>query len=151
MSKTFDVIVIGSGSAVSPAMRCREAGWEVAVIDSRPHGGTCALRGCDPKKVLVRAAEAVEQVRRWRARAFDPIRSALTGRSSCDSRAPLSSLFPKAGGGASRKLALRHSTATPVSQMLLLCRSAARYWRRGMSSSLREQSRWISESPVENI
>ncbi len=64
MSRTFDLVVIGSGSAASPAMRCREAGWEVAVIDSRPYGGTCALRGCDPKKVLVGATEAVEQVRR---------------------------------------------------------------------------------------
>jgi len=36
----------------------------VAVIDSRPFGGTCALRGCDPKKVLVGAAEAVDWVRR---------------------------------------------------------------------------------------
>jgi ubiquinone/menaquinone biosynthesis C-methylase UbiE len=25
-------------------------------VDSRPFGGTCALRGCDPKKVLVGAA-----------------------------------------------------------------------------------------------
>src|SRR5437764_6740480 len=33
----------------------RSAGWEVAIIDSKPFGGTCALRGCDPKKVLVGA------------------------------------------------------------------------------------------------
>jgi glutathione reductase (NADPH) len=36
----------------------------VAVVDSRPFGGTCALRGCDPKKVLVGAAEAVDWARR---------------------------------------------------------------------------------------
>jgi glutathione reductase (NADPH) len=38
----------------------------VAVIDSRPFGGTCALRGCDPKKVLVGATEAVDWVRRMK-------------------------------------------------------------------------------------
>src|SRR6266436_7106570 len=37
---------------------------DLAVIDSRPFGGTCALRGCDPKKVLVGAAEALDWNRR---------------------------------------------------------------------------------------
>lgn len=61
MTRNFDLVVIGTGSAASTvASRCRKAGWTVAVIDSRPFGGTCALRGCDPKKVLVGAAEAVE-------------------------------------------------------------------------------------------
>src|SRR5258708_13485771 len=50
------------------AYQCRRAGWSVAVIDSRPFGGTCALRGCDPKKVLVAAAEAVDQVNRLRGK-----------------------------------------------------------------------------------
>jgi glutathione reductase (NADPH) len=45
------------------ASRCREAGWTVAVVDSRPFGGTCALRGCVPKKILVSAAEAVHAAR----------------------------------------------------------------------------------------
>jgi glutathione reductase (NADPH) len=39
------------------AYRCRNEGWNVAIIDERPFGGTCALRGCDPKKVLVGAAD----------------------------------------------------------------------------------------------
>jgi len=33
------------------------------VVDSRPFGGTCALRGCVPKKILVSAAEAVHGAR----------------------------------------------------------------------------------------
>ena len=67
MTRTFDVIAIGTGSAASAvASRCREAGWQVAIVDSRPFGGTCALRGCDPKKVLVGAAEAVDWTRRMR-------------------------------------------------------------------------------------
>jgi glutathione reductase (NADPH) len=65
MIKRFDVIVIGTGSAASTvALRCREAGWQVAIVDSRPFGGTCALRGCDPKKVLVGAAELLDWGRR---------------------------------------------------------------------------------------
>ena len=59
--QTHDVVVIGTGSAASSvATRCRAAGWRVAIIDARPFGGTCALRGCDPKKVLVGAAELVD-------------------------------------------------------------------------------------------
>ncbi|HEY3245774.1 MAG TPA: NAD(P)/FAD-dependent oxidoreductase [Phycisphaerae bacterium] len=65
MGETFDLIVIGTGSAgSSAASRCRVAGWSVAIVDSRPLGGTCALRGCDPKKVLVGVAELVDWSRR---------------------------------------------------------------------------------------
>ena len=65
MTRKFDVVVIGTGAAASAAAsRCRSAGWQVAIIDSRPFGGTCALRGCDPKKVLVGAAEALDWARR---------------------------------------------------------------------------------------
>jgi glutathione reductase (NADPH) len=69
MTRKFDLIAIGTGSAASGVTsRCREAGWEVAIVDSRPFGGTCALRGCDPKKVLVGAAEAVDWTRRMNGR-----------------------------------------------------------------------------------
>lgn len=65
VSRKFDLVVIGTGTAASvAASRCRGAGWSVAVIDELPFGGTCALRGCDPKKVLVGAAEALEWSRR---------------------------------------------------------------------------------------
>jgi glutathione reductase (NADPH) len=68
-AKTFDLVVIGTGSGGSaPAYRCREAGWRVAVLDDLPYGGTCALRGCDPKKVLVGAAELADWNRRMRDR-----------------------------------------------------------------------------------
>jgi glutathione reductase (NADPH) len=64
MTETFDLVVIGSGSAAQTvASRCRHAGWTVAVIDKRPFGGTCALRGCDPKKVLVGAAATIDAAR----------------------------------------------------------------------------------------
>ncbi len=61
--KSFDLVVIGAGTAAtSAANRCASAGWQVAVIDELPYGGTCALRGCDPKKMLRRGAELVDAV-----------------------------------------------------------------------------------------
>ena len=64
MTKSFDVVVIGTGTAASTvASRCRAAKWTVGVIDARPFGGTCALRGCDPKKILVGAAEVIDYLR----------------------------------------------------------------------------------------
>lgn len=69
MPEQFDLVVIGSGSAgAGPAYECRRAGWKVAVVDDLPFGGTCALRGCDPKKVLVGAAELVDWQRRMRGK-----------------------------------------------------------------------------------
>ncbi len=61
MVKKYDVIVIGTGVAGSTvAYACQGAGRTVAIIDSRPFGGTCVLRGCDPKKVMVGLAETVD-------------------------------------------------------------------------------------------
>jgi len=55
----FDVIVIGTGSGSSVAKRCAKAGKKTAIIDYQPYGGTCAIRGCDPKKVLVGLAHVL--------------------------------------------------------------------------------------------
>lgn len=65
MSKTYDLIVIGSGTAASTvARRVSAVGKSVAVIDFRPYGGTCALRGCDPKKMLIGGTSAADHARR---------------------------------------------------------------------------------------
>lgn len=61
----FDLVVLGTGAGgTSPALKCRAAGWRVVIVDDQPYGGTCAVRGCDPKKVLVGAAELVSWDRR---------------------------------------------------------------------------------------
>ncbi len=68
MTERFDLIVLGTGAGGgAPASRCAKAGWHVAIIDDQPAGGTCALRGCDPKKVLVGAAQLVDSQNRMRA------------------------------------------------------------------------------------
>jgi glutathione reductase (NADPH) len=65
----YDLLVIGTGTAAQVAAgRVRKAGRTVAVIDHRPFGGTCALRGCDPKKMLVSGAEAIDIARRMHGR-----------------------------------------------------------------------------------
>ena len=63
----YDLIIIGSGTAATVAAnRMQAGGWRVAVIDFRPFGGTCALRGCDPKKMLVGGARSVDHAKRMR-------------------------------------------------------------------------------------
>ncbi len=67
--KAYDLAVIGSGTAAQVvSFRVRAAGWSVAVVDHLPFGGTCALRGCDPKKMLISGAEAIDMARRMRGR-----------------------------------------------------------------------------------
>src|SRR5437879_12135046 len=57
----FDLVVIGTGTAAQVASaRVRKAGRSVAIIDRLPFGGTCALRGCDPKKMLLAGAEVLD-------------------------------------------------------------------------------------------
>ena len=65
MSKQYDLVIIGTGSAaMSAAIQVSAAGWQVAVVDFRPFGGTCALRGCDPKKMLRSGAVALDYAKR---------------------------------------------------------------------------------------
>src|SRR5262245_23328521 len=63
MDRQYDLVVVGTGVTSAVASRCREAGWSIAVVDRQPFGGTCALRGCVPKKILVGAADAVQAAR----------------------------------------------------------------------------------------
>jgi glutathione reductase (NADPH) len=67
MTTQYDLAIIGSGTAaMTAAMTVRAAGRKVAVTDFRPFGGTCALRGCDPKKMLVSGTAALDYAQRMR-------------------------------------------------------------------------------------
>jgi glutathione reductase (NADPH) len=69
MARNYDLVVIGAGTAaMTAATRVRAEGWSVVVVDFRPFGGTCALRGCDPKKMLIAGTSAVDHVRRMRSK-----------------------------------------------------------------------------------
>jgi glutathione reductase (NADPH) len=69
----YDLIVIGAGMAGSAAAeKCAQAGWRVAIVDDLPYGGTCALRGCDPKKILRRGAEIIDAAHLLDGKGIDP-------------------------------------------------------------------------------
>src|SRR5947199_10172316 len=54
----FDMITIGAGSGgVASSRRACSYGARVAIIEESRVGGTCVLRGCVPKKLLVYGAQ----------------------------------------------------------------------------------------------
>lgn len=57
----FDLLTIGAGSGgVAASRRAGEYGAKVAICEASRVGGTCVLRGCVPKKLLVYAASYAE-------------------------------------------------------------------------------------------
>lgn len=57
MADSFDLIVIGAGSGgVAASRRAAAHGAKVAIVESSRVGGTCVIRGCVPKKLLMYAA-----------------------------------------------------------------------------------------------
>ena len=61
--RTFDLIVIGSGSGLEVSSEAGDRGLSVAVVEHGPFGGTCLNRGCIPSKMLIhRACSTRERV-----------------------------------------------------------------------------------------
>ena len=57
MADEFDLVVIGAGSGgVAASRRAAAHGAKVAIVESSRVGGTCVIRGCVPKKLLMYAA-----------------------------------------------------------------------------------------------
>jgi len=60
MKERYDAIVIGAGPAGSQAAEILgKKNWKVAIIESFGYGGTCPLRGCNPKKVMAAVTEHI--------------------------------------------------------------------------------------------
>ena len=63
-TRSFDVVILGGGNAgMGVTVATREAGLSGG--DDRDRdllGGTCPNRGCMPKKVLVAAAHALDEI-----------------------------------------------------------------------------------------
>jgi glutathione reductase (NADPH) len=54
MTDTYDLIVLGAGSGgLAAAKRAASYGARVAIVEGDRVGGTCVIRGCVPKKLLV--------------------------------------------------------------------------------------------------
>ena len=58
MAYDFDLITLGAGSGgVAASRRAAVHGARVAIVEGSRVGGTCVLRGCVPKKLLMYAAQ----------------------------------------------------------------------------------------------
>lgn len=69
----YEVICIGTGGASNPAaFKLAASGKKILVCDDRQFGGTCAISGCDPKKVMITAAEFADFNRRLAGRDIAP-------------------------------------------------------------------------------
>jgi glutathione reductase (NADPH) len=67
-ARSFDVVILGGGNAgMGATVATREAGLKVAMIEPDLLGGTCPNRGCMPKKVLIAAAHALDEIERAKA------------------------------------------------------------------------------------
>jgi glutathione reductase (NADPH) len=54
----YDLVVIGGGSGgVASARRAAAHGAKVALVERDRLGGTCVIRGCVPKKLMMYAAK----------------------------------------------------------------------------------------------
>ena len=59
----FDLFTIGAGSGgVAGSRRAASYGARVAICEARRVGGTCVLRGCVPKKLLVYGSHIAEEL-----------------------------------------------------------------------------------------
>ena len=60
--KKYDLVVIGGGSGGVRAARIAAShGASVAICEEYRYGGTCVIRGCVPKKLMVYAAHFAEE------------------------------------------------------------------------------------------
>src|SRR5690606_5565834 len=72
--KDYDVFIIGSGTAgKNVAKDCIAAGLKVGIADNREYGGTCANRGCDPKKVLLGITEILDRAAKMKGKGIAKI------------------------------------------------------------------------------
>jgi len=64
MSDTYDLVVIGAGSAgLSAATFAAELGARVALVDRARPGGDCLTTGCVPSKTLIKVAKVAWEMR----------------------------------------------------------------------------------------
>jgi len=63
MEPIFDLVVLGAGSGgLAAAKRAARYGAKVAIVEGDRVGGTCVIRGCVPKKLLVYGSLLSEQL-----------------------------------------------------------------------------------------
>ncbi|MGZ5432427.1 MAG: dihydrolipoyl dehydrogenase family protein [Thermoanaerobaculia bacterium] len=86
MAESFDVVVIGGGTAgLVTASGCARLGRKVALIEREALGGDCLWTGCVPTKALVASAKLAHQMRHADAFGLEPVTPRITPKSVMDS------------------------------------------------------------------
>ena len=68
----YDLVVLGAGSGgLATSKRAASYGARVAILESDRVGGTCVIRGCVPKKLMVYAADFAHSFEDARGYGFD--------------------------------------------------------------------------------
>ena len=63
MSKSYDVVVLGSGpGGYVAAIRCAQLGMKTAVVEREKLGGVCLNVGCIPSKAMIGAANFLHKM-----------------------------------------------------------------------------------------
>src|SRR5690242_17606545 len=85
MAESFDVVVIGGGTAgLVTASGCVRLGRKVAMIEREALGGDCLWTGCVPTKALVASAKLAHQMRHASAWGLEPVSPKVTPKSVMD-------------------------------------------------------------------
>jgi len=93
----YDLAIVGSGSAAfAAAIRARELGARVVIVERSTIGGTCVNVGCVPSKALLRATETFRQA------GHHPFAGVETSASAVDLRALVAQKDELSRGCASR-------------------------------------------------
>jgi len=86
MSESFDVIIIGGGTAgLVTASGCARLGRKVALIERAKLGGDCLWTGCVPTKALVASAKLAHQMRNARAFGLEAVEPRVSPRAVMES------------------------------------------------------------------
>jgi pyruvate/2-oxoglutarate dehydrogenase complex dihydrolipoamide dehydrogenase (E3) component len=86
MAESFDVVVIGGGTAgLVTASGCARLGRKVALIEREALGGDCLWTGCVPTKALVASAKLAHQMRHADAFGLEPVVPRITPKSVMES------------------------------------------------------------------
>lgn len=102
MAEEYDLITLGAGSGgIAASRRAALHGAKVALIEAGRVGGTCVLRGCVPKKLLMYAAQYGDALAEARGYGWQlPVEATIDAPVGAPVGAPVDAPVDPAGGAA---------------------------------------------------